>query len=126
MVIITRRQGSVSSVRNPELKVVNEIKTLHKVFTAYSQLCNATKNSILTQRRVSDLINELDMLGFITAEVISKGRYGRSKKISMSIPKTIINSVLEPDYNIEKVKHFTITDLLPKGIGGEEEEENHN
>ncbi len=78
------------------------------VYTAYSQLCKATNNTVLTQRRVSDLINELDMLGIITAQVISKGRYGRSKKISLSIPKSVLTSILEEDYKIKKVKDFPI------------------
>jgi cell division control protein 6 len=43
----------------------------------------------LTQRRISDIISELDMLGIITTKVISKGRYGRTKEISLAIPNTI-------------------------------------
>ncbi|TFG05466.1 MAG: ORC1-type DNA replication protein [Promethearchaeota archaeon] len=78
------------------------------VYTAYTQLADNTNLDKLTQRRVSDLINELDMLGIITAQVISKGRYGRSKKIRLSIPKTIITSILEEDYVIQKLKDFPI------------------
>jgi cell division control protein 6 len=43
----------------------------------------------LTQRRISDIISELDMLGIITTKVISKGRYGRTKEISLAIPNTL-------------------------------------
>ncbi|MHA1265697.1 MAG: ORC1-type DNA replication protein [Candidatus Helarchaeota archaeon] len=78
------------------------------VYTAYSQLAEQTNLDKLTQRRVSDLINELDMLGIITARVISKGRYGRSKKIRLSIPKSIITSILEEDYIIKKLKDFPL------------------
>jgi cell division control protein 6 len=43
----------------------------------------------LTQRRVSDVISELDMLGLIGAKVISKGRYGRTKEITQILtPQT--------------------------------------
>ncbi|NVM28032.1 MAG: ORC1-type DNA replication protein [Candidatus Helarchaeota archaeon] len=78
------------------------------VYTTYSQLCDGTRVDKLTQRRVSDLINELDMLGIVNAQVISKGRYGRSKKIRLSIPKSIITSILEEDYVIKKIKDFPI------------------
>ena len=44
---------------------------------------------ILTQRRVSDIIAELDMLGLINARVISKGRHGRMREIKLAIPKGI-------------------------------------
>ena len=88
----------------------NEITEIYTgdVYTTYSQLADSTNLDQLTQRRVSDLINELDMLGIITARVISKGRYGRSKKIKLSIPKSIITSILEDDYVIKKLKDFPI------------------
>jgi cell division control protein 6 len=47
----------------------------------------------LTQRRVSDIISELDMLGIINSRVISKGRYGRSREISLAIYDTIKNKI---------------------------------
>jgi cell division control protein 6 len=78
------------------------------VYTTYTQLCDASRLDDLTQRRVSDLINELDMMGIITAQVISKGRYGRTKKIRLSIPKSIITSVIEEDYVIKKLKDYPI------------------
>jgi hypothetical protein len=48
------------------------------VYSFYQDLCNKTKNEVLTQRRVSDILAEFDMLGLINARVISKGRQGRS------------------------------------------------
>jgi cell division control protein 6 len=44
----------------------------------------------LTQRRISDIIAELDMLGIINAKVISKGRHGRTREISVLIPPVIL------------------------------------
>ena len=44
----------------------------------------------LTQRRVGDIIAEFDMLGLINATVISKGRYGRTKEIKLSIPDNLL------------------------------------
>jgi cell division control protein 6 len=43
----------------------------------------------LTQRAFSDLVSELDMYGFIQARVLSKGRYGRTKEIIVSLPKAL-------------------------------------
>ena len=55
------------------------------VFDNYLAVCKAGGMKPLTQRRVSDLIGELDMLGIITAKVISKGRYGRTRDISLAV-----------------------------------------
>lgn len=57
-----------------------------EIYDKYQQLCEKTKLRPLTQRRVSDIIAEFDMLGLISAKVISKGRYGRTREISMAVP----------------------------------------
>ena len=51
----------------------------------------------MTQRRVADLISELDMLGIITARVISKGRYGRTREINISSSAEEILKILKED-----------------------------
>lgn len=57
------------------------------VFEIYAGLCRRNGFRILTQRRVSDLISELDMLGLISTKVVSKGRYGRTREIRIAIAK---------------------------------------
>ena len=56
------------------------------VYDIYKDKCKLCGLKPLTQRRVSDIIAELDMLGIINARVISKGRYGRTREISLAIP----------------------------------------
>jgi cell division control protein 6 len=51
------------------------------IYEIYKQFCTKTDLRPLTQRRVSDIIGELDMLGIINATVVSKGRYGRTREI---------------------------------------------
>ena len=57
------------------------------VYDIYSLLCKRNNYRILSQRRVSDLLSELDMLGIISTKVISKGRYGRTREIRIAIGK---------------------------------------
>lgn len=59
------------------------------VYSEYKELCEELEISELTQRRVSGLISELDMLGVINAKVISKGRYGRTRQISVDLSENI-------------------------------------
>jgi cell division control protein 6 len=54
-----------------------------EIYSLYERCCSQTGLRPLTQRRVSDIIAELDMLGIINAKVISKGRYGRTREISI-------------------------------------------
>jgi len=53
------------------------------IYELYKGICLQIGLRPLTQRRVSDIISEMDILGLINAQVISKGRYGRTRKITM-------------------------------------------
>ncbi|GKZ14878.1 cell division control protein Cdc6 [Haladaptatus sp. T7] len=68
-----------------------------EVYNVYKHLCEEIDADILTQRRVTDLISELDMLGIVNAVVVSKGRYGRTKEISLSVPIEETEAVLQSD-----------------------------
>ncbi|WP_306054794.1 Cdc6/Cdc18 family protein [Natronococcus wangiae] len=80
-----------------------------EVFNIYKRLCEEIDADVLTQRRVTDLISELDMLGIVNAVVVSKGRYGRTKEISLSVPIDETEAVLLSDSrlsNIDDIQPF--------------------
>ncbi len=82
----------------------NSIIYTGDVYDVYKMLCTRVGLYPLTQRRVSDIIAELDMLGIINAKVVSKGRFGRTREISVAIPQTIkpkIMTILQQSLNIE-------------------------
>lgn len=60
-----------------------------EVYNAYQEICEKSKNEVLTQRRVSDILAEFDMLGIINTHVISKGRHGRMKEIKLMLAPNI-------------------------------------
>jgi cell division control protein 6 len=62
-----------------------EVISTGDVYNSYHELCGKTKNEVLTQRRVSDILAEFDMLGIINARVISKGRQGRTREIKLML-----------------------------------------
>lgn len=64
-----------------------------EIYTLYERYCSETGLRPLTQRRVSDIIAELDMLGIINAKVISKGRYGRTREISLGTTDVITQKI---------------------------------
>jgi archaeal cell division control protein 6 len=63
------------------------------VYEVYKKLCMKTDLRPLTQRRISDMLGELDMLGVINAIVISKGRYGRTREIKSDLSHTLKNKI---------------------------------
>ncbi len=82
-----------------------EVQFTGDIYELYKKLCTETHLRPLTQRRVSDIISELDMLGIINGKVVSKGRYGRTRKISLAIQKqtkTKVKEILEKSLIISK------------------------
>jgi len=80
--------------------------TTGEVYEIYKDLCKRTRTDKLTQRRVADLISELDMLGIITARVISKGRYGRTRDIKFSYSVGEIMKILEEDEIVSELSNY--------------------
>ena len=72
------------------------------IYDTYKEYCFKCGVRPLTQRRVSDIIAELDMLGIINAKVISKGRYGRTRELCLAVPPSVIDK---------------INDILKEGLG---------
>jgi cell division control protein 6 len=74
-----------------------------EVYTMYQRLCNRLGVDALTQRRVTDFVSELEILGLINAVIVNKGRYGRTKAISLSVPAECIQPVLFEDYKLKAI-----------------------
>ncbi|MCL2786204.1 MAG: ORC1-type DNA replication protein [Methanomassiliicoccaceae archaeon] len=83
----------------------NKTMTTGDVYSTYNELCDVLHVTVLTQRRVTDLISELDMLGIIHARVKSFGRAGRTKEIELSIPQEICR-MLEDDESMRLLKNY--------------------
>ena len=75
------------------ISVKNDVFFTGDVYNAYLDVCKRTSLRPLTQRRISDIITELDMFGIITAKVISKGRYGKTREIGLSLPKQTVPKI---------------------------------
>ncbi|QXJ27148.1 Origin of replication recognition protein Cell division control protein 6 [Saccharolobus shibatae B12] len=76
----------------------NVVLTTGAVYETYLNICKKLGVEPITQRRVSDIINELDMVGILTAKVVNRGRYGKTKEIGLAVDKNIIvKSLIESD-----------------------------
>jgi cell division control protein 6 len=68
-----------------------------EVYEIYSSLCRQAEQEPLTQRRVTQIISELDQLGLVSTDVVSQGRYGRSQKIKITVPLATVKDALKDD-----------------------------
>lgn len=72
--------------------------TTGELYIMYSNLCKKIGIDVLTQRRVSGILSELDLLGLVQASVISKGRKGRTKRIKPLIEKESLEMILGSEF----------------------------
>ena len=82
----------------------NAKQTTGDVYGAYKELAKKAGASLLTQRRIADLISELDMMGLVSARVKSFGRGGRTREIQLSVPILDTKRILEHDHSLELLK----------------------
>lgn len=71
-----------------------------EVYEIYSSLCNNAEHEPLTQRRITQIISELDQLGLVTSDVVSKGRYGRSQRIKITVPTLTVRDAFKDDSSL--------------------------
>ena len=102
-IVKTQPKQSMAVLASIIKLVENNTKNIQTgdIFELYQQICPNAGLKALTQRRISDLIGELDMLGILSTKVISKGRYGRTREIRLHLSKPLtekIKKILAENY----------------------------
>ncbi|MBO3800567.1 MAG: AAA family ATPase [Candidatus Brockarchaeota archaeon] len=83
----------LKNLRNPSAQ-----HTSGEIYTEYRSLVTNLGLESLTDRRLSSLLNELESAGIISSKIVNMGRYGRTKKYSLSVPQAhIVEALKEGD-----------------------------
>ncbi len=91
--------------------------TTGEVYNYYRRLTKRIGIEYVTLRRVSGLIGELEMLGIVSARVISRGRYGKTRVIELAADAGVVVRSLWEDPVLEPVMDGVERDALGKGGG---------
>ena len=65
-----------------------------EAYDAYKAFCRAAGLRPLTGRAVGDLLVELDMYSLVRTRVLSRGRYGRTREISLDLAPDLVEEIL--------------------------------
>lgn len=68
-----------------------------RLYSNYVSIARRLGVEPLTQRRVSGIVSELDVLGIVNAPVVSSGRFGRSKRVKLVVPRDVVMRALQED-----------------------------
>jgi cell division control protein 6 len=94
----------------------------HTTFTSgevsriYQDIAPSIDLDVLTHRRITDLISELNMLGVIDTRVVSRGRYGRTKEMWFDTNAGKIREVVLKDQRLNGLKDLDISQMETKWL----------
>ena len=74
-----------------------------QIYDIYVNLCSHLEQEPLTQRRITQIISELDQLGIVTTSIVNLGRYGRTQKIRLTIPTSSIKDAFKYDITLKSL-----------------------
>ena len=80
--------------------------TTGELYEAYREVARRVGLEPVTQRRISDLINELDMLGLINARILSRGRYGKTRIIRLAVKTQHLLDALEGEELVSLIEEI--------------------
>jgi len=55
-----------------------------EIYSTYKNLCNITRQEELTNRRITQMLSEIDLDGLITGRIVHQGIHGRTKKYTLA------------------------------------------
>jgi len=66
-----------------------------EAYDAYKAVCGRTSLHPLSGRAFGDLLGGLDMYSLLRCRVLSKGRYGRTREITVDLPAELTEGIHE-------------------------------
>ena len=64
-----------------------------EAYDAYQSFCDKAMLRPLSGRAFGDLLAELDMYSLLRTRVLSRGRYGRSREITLDLPESLVEKI---------------------------------
>lgn len=75
--------------------------TTGEIYQSYKSLCKTTRQKELTQRRVTQMLSEIEMTGLISGKIIHQGMHGRTKKFALALNPETIKKAFKEDLVLE-------------------------
>ena len=74
-----------------------------EIFTAYKELCKSVRQKELTQRRMTQMLSDIELSGIISGRIVHQGIHGRTKKFKLTISPETIKQTLKKDLILEDI-----------------------
>ncbi len=74
-----------------------------EIYSSYKNLCKIIRQDELTQRRVTQMLSEIELSGIINGRLIHQGIHGRTKKYKLTISSEMIKKSFKDDLTLQDI-----------------------
>jgi cell division control protein 6 len=74
-----------------------------EIYSSYKNLCKAVGKDELTQRRITQMLSEIELSGIISGRLIHQGIHGRTKKYKLTISSEMIKKTFKDDLSLQDI-----------------------
>ena len=74
-----------------------------EIYTAYKSLCKVIRQKELTQRRITQMLSDVELSGIITGKIIHQGIHGRTKKYKLTISHEMVKNTFKDELTFEDI-----------------------
>jgi cell division control protein 6 len=74
-----------------------------EIYTSYKNLCKVIRQKELTQRRITQMLSEIELSGIISGKIIHQGIHGRTKKYALTIPTETVKQTFRSEATLEDI-----------------------
>lgn len=74
-----------------------------EIYSSYKGLCKAVGRDELTQRRITQMLSEIELSGIITGRLVHQGIHGRTKKYKLTVSPELIKKTFKDDLTLQDI-----------------------
>ena len=74
-----------------------------EIYSSYKNLCKTLRKDELTQRRITQMLSEIELSGIISGRLIHQGIHGRTKKYKLTISSEMIKKSFKDDLSLQDI-----------------------
>ena len=74
-----------------------------EIYSSYKSLCKVVGRDELTQRRITQMLSEIELSGIISGRLVHQGIHGRTKKYKLTISSEMIKKTFKDDLTLQDI-----------------------
>ncbi|HUU47299.1 MAG TPA: AAA family ATPase [Nitrosopumilaceae archaeon] len=74
-----------------------------EIYSSYKTLCKIVGRDELTQRRITQMLSEIELSGIVTGRLVHQGIHGRTKKYKLTVSSEMIKKSFQNDLTLQDI-----------------------